>query len=98
MNDRRLFFGLLQRRECVVPTWRGLFAGIAVAALAAVFVIRNVYSFLAVTEPSSGGALVIEGWGGCMLKGSGKLSGGYQSGNSCGWLRQGIPATPTFNF
>lgn len=62
MSDRRLLFGLLQRRECVVPTWRGLFLAIAVAAVAGFLFVRNVYPFLAVTEPSPGGALVIEGW------------------------------------
>jgi uncharacterized SAM-binding protein YcdF (DUF218 family) len=62
MSDRRLFLGLFQRRECVVPTWRGLLLGIVLTVALASFVIRNAEPFLAVTEPSPGGALVIEGW------------------------------------
>ncbi len=62
MHDRRLLLGLFQRRECVVPTWRGLLVGFVLAAAVVVFFIRNAYPFLAVTEPSPGGVLVIEGW------------------------------------
>lgn len=62
MSARRLFFGLLQRRECVVPTWRGVLAALVFAAVAGFLFVRNVYPFLAVNEPSPGGVLVIEGW------------------------------------
>jgi hypothetical protein len=62
MNQRRLFLGLFQRRECVVPTWRGLLLFLGVSALALILFVRNVYPFLAVNKPSPGGVLVIEGW------------------------------------
>jgi len=62
MSDRRLCLGLFQRRECVVPTWRGLLVFVAVVGTVAVLFVRNVYQFLAVNEPAPGGALVIEGW------------------------------------
>jgi hypothetical protein len=62
MSERRLLFGLLQRRECVVPTWRGLLLAVCAGALAGLLFVRNIYPFLAVTEPSPGGVLVIEGW------------------------------------
>jgi hypothetical protein len=59
---RRYLFGLFQRRECVVPTWRGLFTFTALAGLALYLFVHNIYPFLAVNEPRPGGVLVIEGW------------------------------------
>jgi hypothetical protein len=54
--------GFLQRRECLLPTWRGwlvlLFAGLALI----VFSVRGAYSFLAVNDPVYNGGLVVEGW------------------------------------
>jgi hypothetical protein len=62
MNTRRPFLGLLQRRQCVVPTWRGwLLLLLAFGTLGAMGV-RGLYNFLAVNEPISGGILVVEGW------------------------------------
>ena len=61
-TDRRLFLGMLQRRECVLPTWRGLFIFVLVGTVAAVLFVRNIESFLAVNDPHPGGVLVIEGW------------------------------------
>src|ERR1035437_8291384 len=62
MKERKPARGLLQRRECLLPTWRGgLVLLFAVAALV-VFSIRGAYSFLAVNDPVDNGALVIEGW------------------------------------
>jgi hypothetical protein len=58
----RAFFGLLQRREVVVPSARGwivlglLLAGAAWAAL------RGAQPFLAVNRPIGGDILVVEGW------------------------------------
>ncbi len=54
---------LLQRRQCIVPTWRGwLVILLAFAAVAAVLM-TGVYPFLAVTDERPGGVLVSEGWG-----------------------------------
>jgi hypothetical protein len=62
MTERKPGRGFLQRRECLLPTWRGwLVLLLAVAALV-VFSIRGAYSFLAVNDPVDSGALVVEGW------------------------------------
>jgi hypothetical protein len=54
--------GFVQRRERLLPTWRGwlvlLFAGTALI----VYGVRGAYSFLAVNDPVYNGALVVEGW------------------------------------
>ena len=64
MNENgRLLWGFLRRRQCVVPTWRGWLALAAIFALAATIAVRHAYDFLAMNEPSSGGILVVEGWG-----------------------------------
>lgn len=61
-TNRRLFLGLFQRRECVIPTWRGLFLFLAASAAAIVLFVRNVEGFLSENDPQPGGVLVIEGW------------------------------------
>src|SRR6266852_4160602 len=62
MKERKPGRGFLQRRECLLPTWRGwLVLLLAVAALI-VFSIRGAYSFLALNDPVDNGALVVEGW------------------------------------
>jgi hypothetical protein len=62
MKPPNLLWGFLQRRERLLPTWRGwlvlLFAGTALV----VFSVRGAYSFLAVNDPVYNGALVVEGW------------------------------------
>ena len=61
-KPRRPFWGLVRRRECLLPTWRGwlllLLAGLSLAIVA----VKKVQPFLAVTDPVAGGALVVEGW------------------------------------
>jgi hypothetical protein len=54
--------GLLRRRECLVPTWRGWALLIAGGTLLAIVVLLTAYPFLAANDPQSGGALVLEGW------------------------------------
>ena len=54
--------GLLYRRECLVPTWRGWLALLVVLALAAFAFVRGIHGFLAVRDFSPGGMLVVEGW------------------------------------
>ncbi len=62
MKERKPFWGLLARRPCWLPTWRGWLAlGLAVTLLLGLAV-RNAYAFLAVNDPVAGGALVVEGW------------------------------------
>jgi len=62
MNPRKPFLGLLQWRQCIVPTWRGWLALLVVIGVAGTVVIRSLYGFLAVNDPLPGGILVIEGW------------------------------------
>jgi hypothetical protein len=57
-----LFFGLLRRRELVVPSLRGLLIlGILIAAAGWLF-LRTVQPFLAVNRPVGGEVMVVEGW------------------------------------
>lgn len=61
-SDRPPFFGLLNRRVCLLPTWRGwLLAFLIIATLAAVGV-RKVQPFLSVSSPVTCDVLVVEGW------------------------------------
>ncbi len=62
MEPEKKIWGLLHRRPCLVPTWRGwLVLGLAFALMGFISV-RQVHPFLAVTDPLPGGALVVEGW------------------------------------
>ena len=64
MSDTRPFlWGLLRRRECIAPTWRGWLLALLILGTAATLAVRNAYYFLAVTDPAPGGVLVVEGWG-----------------------------------
>jgi len=62
MNTRTPYLGLLRRRQCVVPTWRGWLVLLLVIGVAGTLTVRGLYGFLAVNEPLPGGTLVIEGW------------------------------------
>ena len=62
MNDRNPGRGLLQRRECLLPTWRGWLVLLFAVAVLVVFSIRGAYPFLAVNDPVDNAALVVEGW------------------------------------
>lgn len=61
-NPRRLAAGLLQRRECLVPTWRGWLALATVLGLLVAVALRSACAFLTVHDPAPGGILVVEGW------------------------------------
>lgn len=56
------FAGLIHRRACLVPTWRGWLALLAVVGLAGFAAVRGIYGFLAIQDPVPGGLLVAEGW------------------------------------
>jgi hypothetical protein len=62
MNERKPFLGLLQRRQMIVPTWRGWLLLMLIFGIAATVAVRGVYGFLAVNAPVRGGVLVVEGW------------------------------------
>ncbi|NTV45676.1 MAG: DUF218 domain-containing protein [Chlorobiales bacterium] len=54
--------GMIQRRECLLPTSRGCFFIVLIVSVLVVTVIKGIYPFLAVNDPVYGGALVVEGW------------------------------------
>src|SRR5260370_42296750 len=54
--------GLLRRRQCLLPTWRGWLLFVLICSLLVVVAVRSVHPFLAVNDPKPGGALVVEGW------------------------------------
>ena len=62
MKERQIARGFLQRRECLLPTWRGWVVLLFAVAALVVFSIRGAHSFLAVNDPVDNGALVVEGW------------------------------------
>ncbi len=62
MQRGRRLWGLLARRLCLVPTWRGWLALAVTALLLGILAVRGVHSFLAVSDPLPGGLLVVEGW------------------------------------
>ena len=62
MMERKYFLGLVQRRQCIVPTWRGWMLLLLVIGAGATLVVRSLYGFLAINDPLPGGILVIEGW------------------------------------
>lgn len=59
---RRSLAGLLQRRECLVPTWRGWLALVLVLGLLVAAALRGACVFLTVHDPAPAGILVVEGW------------------------------------
>jgi hypothetical protein len=59
---RRLYFGLIQRRQCWLPTVRGWTLLFLVSLGLVIATARWVHPFLAVSDPISGGGLVAEGW------------------------------------
>jgi hypothetical protein len=62
MEKNTCVIGLLRRRQCPVPTWRGWLALLLALGLVWLAVKRNLHEFLAVTKPVSSRLLVIEGW------------------------------------
>jgi uncharacterized SAM-binding protein YcdF (DUF218 family) len=62
MEDKKQFWGLVRRRQCLVPTWRGWLTLLFITGVLALLLGRQAHSFLAVTAPVPGGVLVVEGW------------------------------------
>ena len=52
----------MRRRQCLVPTWRGWLLVLGVGLALFIGLVVGLYPFLAVNDPLSGGALVVEGW------------------------------------
>ena len=62
MTSSKRFFGMVRRRRCWLPTWRGWAALLLIVGTAGFVAVRLAYPFLAVTTPVPGGILVVEGW------------------------------------
>jgi hypothetical protein len=62
MKGQKIFLALLQRKECLVPTWRGWLVLLVAVAGLSTLAIRGAHGFLAVNDPVPGGLLVVEGW------------------------------------
>ncbi|TRZ75141.1 MAG: YdcF family protein [Deltaproteobacteria bacterium] len=60
--EKKICWGLVRRRDCLVPTWRGWLLLVLSLAALSVVTVRELYPFLAVTEPVERGLLVVEGW------------------------------------
>ncbi|TRZ53351.1 YdcF family protein [bacterium] len=58
----KVFFGLVRHRDCLALTWRGWLLLVLSLAVLSVVTVRELYPFLAVTEPVESGLLVVEGW------------------------------------
>jgi DUF218 domain len=61
-KPQRRCWGLLRRRQLLVPTWRGWLLLAAGLTLVAVLCVREAYPFLAVNDPLPGDVLAVEGW------------------------------------
>ncbi len=55
-------WGLLKRRECLVPTLRGWMVLLLLSGVLVLLVLSEAHSFLAVNDPISSDILVVEGW------------------------------------
>ena len=62
MNNSKEYWGLLQRREFLVPTWQGLLLFMLIGAGLITIAVLNIHSFLAVTKTVPAEILVVEGW------------------------------------
>lgn len=55
-------WGLLRRRQCWLPTWRGWLLLLVLFGVPLIYGFRNAAAFLAINEPVPDGVLVLEGW------------------------------------
>ena len=62
MEQNKVFYGFLCRRQCLVPTLRAWVVVVLVCATVAVIGARELGSFLTVNAPVQGGVMVAEGW------------------------------------
>lgn len=55
--------GMLRRRLCFMPTWRGWLGLCAATWLTIYGLVHGIHSFLAINQPITAKVLVVEGWG-----------------------------------
>jgi hypothetical protein len=56
------YWGLLRRKECLIPTPAGWLLVLFSAAVVVGVVLTNIHGFLAINEPVEAQVLVVEGW------------------------------------
>jgi hypothetical protein len=61
-RQSRKSWGLLRKRECLMPTWRGWLVLLSLLAIFGAIIALKIHPFLAVTKPLPGELLVVEGW------------------------------------
>jgi uncharacterized SAM-binding protein YcdF (DUF218 family) len=62
MEENKRLWGLVRRRQCLIPTWRGWLALLLILLGAGMLLARATHPFLALNAPIPGGILVVEGW------------------------------------
>ena len=62
MEENKVLWGFLSRRQCLVPTLRGWLVLIVSLAALAIIGARQTGRFLTLSDPVQGGVMVIEGW------------------------------------
>ena len=62
-QDGRKCWGLLRRRVCVVPTWRGWLALLGLVLLVGITFVRALHPLLTVNQRVAADFLIVEGWG-----------------------------------
>lgn len=62
MAENAVCFGLLRRRQCLLPTWRGWVLLVLGGASIVLLTFWNAEPFLAMQAPRPGGVLIVEGW------------------------------------
>lgn len=62
MQEKTQYLGLIRRRQCLLPTWRGWLILLLLVIGFAVIGVRCLYPFLAPNDALPGGVMVVEGW------------------------------------
>ena len=60
-ETKRVLWGLMRRRDRLVPTWRGWILCVCGLALFVCVIVRQIYPFLDVDDSRPGGVLVVDG-------------------------------------
>ncbi len=61
-NQKTLFFGLINKKERLGLSWKGWISGLLISIGFFVFLLNNIYPFLAPTNRIESKILVVEGW------------------------------------
>lgn len=61
-KQERQYWGLLHRRQCLVPTWRGCASFVVLFLVLSLTVGKQLHAFLSLNERVTGGVMAVEGW------------------------------------